>query len=311
MKMFIFMKTTKSLNCLDKAINENKVELTTNRIEIARNNTWDHRVKELHLQINLLFPKVSIIVISYNSLMLLRECIESIFAETTYPNWELVIVDNCSDNSTRNYLIELEKSSSNVKVILNSENYGFAFANNQGIATCEDVEFYILLNNDTRVTPGWIERLIYYASKSDIGLVGAVTNNCGNEAKIEVSYHNNQQMREFARTIRKSYLGETFDIPVVAMFCATIKKEIIDQVGVLDERFGIGMFEDDDFAKRVRKAGFRVVCAEDVFIHHYGSASFKNFDQTTYAELFESNKAKFEEKWGKWVPHKHRYFNAT
>jgi GT2 family glycosyltransferase len=67
------------------------------------------------------------------------------------------------------------------------------------------------------------------------------------------------------------------------------------------------MFEDDDFSLRVRKAGYRVVCAEDIFIHHWGKASFGKLDDSDYDRLFEENRRKFEEKWGQpWQPHRAR-----
>ena len=67
------------------------------------------------------------------------------------------------------------------------------------------------------------------------------------------------------------------------------------------------MFEDEDYARRVRQAGFRVICAEDVFVHHHGMASFAKLDDAEYRNLFERNKRLYEEKWGEpWVPHQSR-----
>jgi GT2 family glycosyltransferase len=64
------------------------------------------------------------------------------------------------------------------------------------------------------------------------------------------------------------------------------------------------MFEDDDFAMRVRQAGLRVVCARDVFVHHWGRTSFKRMDEDEYRQLFDENKRIFEEIWSQpWVPH--------
>ncbi len=91
-----------------------------------------------------------------------------------------------------------------------------------------------------------------------------------------------------------------------------MRKAVVDQIGPLDERFGAGMFEDDDYARRVRQAGYRVICAEDVFVHHRGSASFSKLSETEYRNLFELNKRLYEEKWGEaWVPHRYRIENPA
>jgi GT2 family glycosyltransferase len=82
---------------------------------------------------------------------------------------------------------------------------------------------------------------------------------------------------------------------------------VFEEVGPLDERFGIGMFEDDDYALRLKAKGYRILCAEDVFIHHWGRTSFSKLDQAAYQQLFEENRRKFETKWGlEWQPHRYR-----
>jgi GT2 family glycosyltransferase len=86
-----------------------------------------------------------------------------------------------------------------------------------------------------------------------------------------------------------------------------MRRAVVNQVGLLDERFGLGMFEDEDYARRVRQAGYRVICAEDVFVHHYGMSSFSKLSDAEYRNLFERNKRLYEEKWGEpWVPHQSR-----
>jgi GT2 family glycosyltransferase len=74
----------------------------------------------------------------------------------------------------------------------------------------------------------------------------------------------------------------------------------------LDETFQIGMFEDDDFSFRVRKAGYRIVTAEDCFIHHFGHGSFGKLDPEVFQKIYDENKQRFEAKWGTWPPHKTR-----
>ena len=128
-------------------------------------------------------------------------------------------------------------------------------------------------------------------------------------AKIEVSYSSQDAagLDAFAEGRSRACFGKTFEIPMLAMFCVAMRRSLLDAVGLLDERFEVGMFEDDDFSRSVRKAGCRVVCAEDVFIHHVGGASFKKLKPEIYQQLFERNRAKFEAKWGEpWVPHRYR-----
>ena len=92
------------------------------------------------------------------------------------------------------------------------------------------------------------------------------------------------------------------------MFCAAMRREVYQQIGPLDERFEVGMFEDDDYSMRMRAAGYRVVCAEDVFIHHFGQASIGELANGKYGEIFHANRQKFEYKWGvKWEPYTRRF----
>jgi GT2 family glycosyltransferase len=116
-----------------------------------------------------------------------------------------------------------------------------------------------------------------------------------------------KDMEAFAQNHVAARENQVFDIKMLAMFCVVMRKAIIDQVGPLDERFGVGLFEDDDYARRVHQAGYRVICAEDVFVHHYGRASFNKLSAEEYQGIFELNQRLYEAKWGgAWVPHKNR-----
>ena len=138
-------------------------------------------------------------------------------------------------------------------------------------------------------------------------MIGPVTNSASNEAMIPVSYDAIVDLDLFAREYTQAHSGETFEISVLAFFCAAIRADLFHEIGPLDERFGLGMFEDDDYAERIRISGHKVICAEDVYIHHWGGASFLQLDRYEYLMLFRENRRKFETKWHKtWKPHLQR-----
>ena len=111
-------------------------------------------------------------------------------------------------------------------------------------------------------------------------------------------------MEEFAARYTREHDGQVFDIRVAAMYCVAVRRDVFEKVGPLDERFGIGMFEDDDYSHRMRLAGYRVVCAEDAYVHHVGQASFKKLSPAEYKAIWDRNQRYYEEKWGMaWQPH--------
>ena len=88
---------------------------------------------------------------------------------------------------------------------------------------------------------------------------------------------------------------------------ADARREVLDKVGPLDEAFGMGLFEDDDFSMRMRQAGFRVACAEDAYVHHVGQGSFHKLAREEYDALWQRNQEYFQKKWGvEWRPHQTR-----
>ena len=286
---------------------DDEAGLAQARRAFAREQTWAHRARQMDDAIaNLPAPRVSVVVLAFNNLELTRACLDSIEAESNWPNLEVIVVDNASSDGTREFLREWERGGNGRRAILNDDNLGFAAGNNIGLAAATG-EYLVLLNNDTRVTANWIRTLVNHLRRDPgIGIIGPVTNNIGNEAKVDVRYEDMGGMRAAAAAYTRRHVGELLPIRTVAFFCVAMPRSTYEKVGPLDPAFGVGFFEDDDYCRRVEAAGLGVACAEDVFVHHHLSASFDKLKAESRRQLFERNKALYEAKWGEWIPHAYR-----
>jgi hypothetical protein len=135
-----------------------------------------------------------------------------------------------------------------------------------------------------------------------------VTNRIGNEAEVPVSYETYGDFLREAAARAQQRRGEAIEIPTLTMFCLAMRRAAWQAVGALDESFGVGTLEDDDYSQRARQAGLRLLCAEDVLVHHFGEGSFgKLFGDGSYSRLLDRNRRQFEEKWGEaWQPYQRR-----
>ena len=297
-------------NLINQCLSEIKtIAVMNQRFDFAKDNTWEQRGLKLRAEIMKLYKKVSIIVVSFNNQPYLELCLDSIVKNTEYPNYEIIIVDNNSDLDTVSYLSVFHKTNGNSKLIFNDENLGFAKANNQG-AQIADGEFLVLLNNDTIVTPGWLNRLLWHLeSNKDVAMVGPVSNGVSNEARIFIDYTDVslENINIFASKRSAEFFGQFFEIQMLALFCAIISKDLYMEIGGLDEQYKIGMFEDDDLAMKLNIRGYKLICAEDTFVHHFQRTSFKLLPENKYLEIFNENQKRFENKWQtKWAQHKTR-----
>jgi len=251
--------------------------------------------------------RVSIVVVTHENLMFTRLCLESVLANTRNPSYEVIVVDNGSTDGTATYLRRLAEHHSHVRFVLNDENLGFARACNQGLALANGAVL-VLLNNDTMVPPGWLAALMAKLRDPTIGMVGPVTNRIGNEAEVETRYETWSEFLRFAREHGARHSGKVFELPMLMMFCVAMRRKVYERIGPLDEQFEVGMLEDDDYAMRIREAGLRLICAEDVLVHHFGEASFgKLAPSGAFMNALTANRKRFEEKWGvTWEPPRHR-----
>jgi O-antigen biosynthesis protein len=237
--------------------------------------------------------KTSIILLTYNGLPYTRKCIESIRTYTMPNVYEIIVVDNGSTDGT----VEWLRAQSDIQVIYNKENAGFPKGCNQGMALATG-DNLLLLNNDTFVTPRWLDQLLSCLYSDDlIGGVGPVTNNAAYYSALQAPYRTLEEMISFAEQFNRSDPSKWEERIKLIGFCLLIKREIYDIVGCLDERFSPGNFEDDDYCLRIRQAGYRLMFCTDTFIHHEGSVSFRDDPQAFYA-LMQTNSHKFAQKWG-------------
>lgn len=271
------------------------------RREIAAANDWSQRRTAIEQAAAEVCPKVSAIVVTFGGLPLTRRCLDSLLKAETWPNLEVLVVDNASPDGTPEYLRAL--SDPRVRLFLQDRNLGFPAANNVALTEATG-DVILFLNNDTIVPPGMIGRLVHALRDREVGLVCATTNFCGNEARVEPAYEDLSGMPRFAAARARQHAGKLLDLTVAALYCAAARREVVAEVGPLDEEFGIGMFEDDDFSLRMRQAGYRVVCAEDAYVHHVGQGSFQTLSRQEYDALWQRNQTYYERKWGKkWKPH--------
>lgn len=243
-------------------------------------------------------PIVSIVIPTYNQLQFTKECIESLYAYTKIP-FELIIIINNKNDGTVELLKELSKSNSNIKMILNNENIGFPISINQGIKE-SIAEYVLILNNDVVVTEYWLETLLDITNNNKlIGIVGPISNEVsGVQKDKEANYKTIDEMHLYAANIKEKNKNKVMHFPRVAFLCTLIKRELLEKIGGLDERFSPGNFEDDDFCLRAQLAGYKTVIAQDVFIHHYGSKSFKAEGEKKYIDRLKTNREIFVNKWG-------------
>ncbi|MBL7085358.1 MAG: glycosyltransferase family 2 protein [Candidatus Omnitrophica bacterium] len=235
-------------------------------------------------------PICDIVIPVWNQLEYTKECLNSLFKSTSFP-FRLIVVDNASDTRTAQYLDSIkEKNPEQVSLIRNSENLGFIKAVNQGIK--ESAAPYVcLLNNDTQVAEGWLTEMVKVAdTRDDIGIVNPNSNTLGWKSKKRHS-------PETVAQELKPYSGEYSKLPWASGFCMLIKRKVIQEIGLFDQIYGMGTFEDADFSKRAQRAGFLSVCAKAAYVYHRERRSFIKFKK--FDRDFERNRQIFFAKWGR------------
>ncbi len=251
-------------------------------------------------------PEVSVVVVTRDNLPFLRLCLESVLDGTERP-CELIVVDNGSSDGTPGVPRPARRAQPERASDRQRLEPRVRAACNQGAALAT-ADVLVLLNDDTVVCDGWLEPLLAHLARPRVGMVGPSTNRTGNEAQIDAEYRTWDELARFAEARSREHAGEAFEIATLTMFCVAMRRSLYEQIGPLDERFETGLLEDDDYSRRVREAGYRLLCADDAFVHHFGETSFGKLAASgEYARVLEANRARFEEKWQEpWRPYDRR-----
>lgn len=223
-------------------------------------------------------PRVSIIVLNWNGLEDTIECLESL-RKMTYPNYEIVIVDNAS--SGNDVVVLKERYGDYIHIIANDKNYGFAEGNNIGIryALAKQSDYVFMLNNDTIVDANFLAELVRVAEEDDkSGILGGKIYYYASPNRFQsvggriywwlgyiADISGRDDVEQFERVAEQDYVYGT------AML---IKRQVIEKVGLLDSSLFFGM-EDYDYCARAKKAGFKVLYVPGAKVWHKQGASRK------------------------------------
>ena len=245
---------------------------------------------------------VSVIVCVHNAFDDVKRCLESVKLFTKMP-YEIVLVDDGSAPETAKLLDEFAQNNS-VKLVRNESARGYTYAANQGIHASTG-EFVVLLNSDTVVTDGWLDRMVACAQLSErVGVVGPLSNTASYQSIPEYQSNgdwadnplpDNITIQDMGRMVAQNSARLYPEMPLLNGFCLLIRKKVFEDIGFFDEEnFGAGYGEEDDFVLRARAAGWKLKLADDTYIFHAQSKSYSN-----------EKRIKLSERAGKLLKSKH------
>ncbi|MEA3638325.1 MAG: glycosyltransferase [Lamprobacter sp.] len=262
--------------------------------------------------------KVGIVVVSYNAAKAVKATLASLHLARNHVPYALVLIDNASALPERHAI----EQAFNTYAVLAADpwsfmpqenNLGFSGGNNLGIRYFleqEDITHICLLNADVIVTDHWLDRLC----EKQVDFLSAVTNKADSTQSIPVPYdlsldqvidgRSGELLNQAIETIQafadwryQTWHGHLVEADVT-FFMVLLRRRIIERLGLLDEQFFPGGYEDNDYCLRARAAGVPIHLARDVFIHHWGSASFGQLPHEYFSERAGRNIAYLEDKHG-------------
>jgi len=254
--------------------------------------------------------KVGIVILNFNSTDFLKVTLKSVLLAKGNTSYAVGVIDNGSEKNERDacesYVRQLATENPNVEIRFFDEgrNLGFSGGNNVVIKAFleqKDITHLCLLNSDVIVTDFWLDYLL----EKNCDVIGPVTNAAGNEQTIQIDYNAEPDengiklANDYARRRHESYRGYVVASELVTFFATVIKREVIEKIGLLDEQFYPGSYEDDDYCVRILEAGYGISIARDCFLHHFGSGSFSKLNMNERKNIGNINRERFEKKWNR------------
>lgn len=202
---------------------------------------------------------VAFVIPVFNQLNYTRQCLESM-NQAGVPDGDIVLVDNASTDGTRDFLAMRP----HLRVITNQANLGCSAAWNQGVQA-STAQWTVILNNDVILAPGFREGLVQFAQEAGCQIVSPAM------GEGELDYDVVGFARDFvARMSNVSRSGLAFGVAFM------VHRQVFDAIGLFDTQLGQAGYEDEDFFRRARRAGFRMATTGRAYLHHYGSVTQKS-----------------------------------
>lgn len=235
---------------------------------------------------------VSIIVPVFNALAFTKQCLDKLFNTATNLSYEVIVVDNHSKDGTATYFRKLLRKAKILSYFRMATNLGFGGAVNYGMQKAKG-KYVVILNNDTLVTPYWLDRMIQtFNADPQIAIVSPVTNYVGEGPQIddEAIGISPNDIDEYSLKLKEK--GFVYEPNRLVFFCVAIRREIILTIGYLDPRYEKGNYEDDDYCLRVILAGYKLAIASSSFVFHHGSVTFAK-NKIDHQNTMEKNRGQF------------------
>lgn len=264
-------------------------------------------------------PLISIIIPNKNHIEDLRKCVNSILNKSTYPSYEIIIVDNDSDEMVVEDYYKALKQNEKIRIVSWNKKFNFSAICNYGVGFAKG-RYVVLLNNDTEViTESWLEEMLMYAQRQDVGAVGAklyFANNTIQHAGVVLGMGRHRTAGYIFSKVDKENLGYmgrlcyAQNLSAVTFACVMIPRHVWDEVGGLDESFAVA-FNDVDMCMRIRKAGYLIVWTPYAELYHYESKSRGLEDTPEKKKRFEGEVKRFQERWKNELAAGDPYYNPN